>query len=187
MFSNFSQVFVQELVLILFRFTAGRISWRSDFQESQTLSVKRALLDTLKELIFIHLMTFAVTQETVHKPICVMNTSISPSKFIRHPCWSVLFHCLILHDFACAYLSESHTSLSSFHSFYLTNKTIQFPFLRLHYPALFSIHTVSTEAFSSIVLPIIFTNSCSLMWDSLRPTFQQVFPHQPQHLIWDID
>jgi hypothetical protein len=61
------------------------------FEKSQTLSMKHALLGSLKELIFIHLMAFSVTQETVHKPICVMN--VYPhfsSTHIDHPCGSPL-------------------------------------------------------------------------------------------------
>lgn len=98
-----------------------------------------------------------------------------------------IFHFLIFHDFMHAYFSESHTSIYPF-QFAFWIKLIPFPWSHyLDFLAML-IHTACPWVLS-IYSPTksFYTNSRWLMWDSLRPTFQQVLPHRHQHLIWEID
>ena len=136
-----------------------------------------------------HVMTFVATPSSFRKPITPWHDHLpfSFQAYSSSMSWSPLSITLsFLDSHMPIFLIRIHPFIF-FHSFFLANKTIQFPFWWLHYPAFFFIHIVATKAFSSIVLPIILYNSRWLMWESLRPTFQQVLPHRPRHLIWDID
>ena len=60
-----------------------------------------------------------------------------------------------------------------------------FPYFPLPFPPIFHF---SHMLLITLILShqIIFHSRC-LMWNSLRSTFQQVFPHRLQHLIWGRD
>jgi hypothetical protein len=83
------------------------------FKDHKTFQKETCLIDCLKELIPVLLiMASAVTHKPVHKTICAMHafhTFLLQSSLLKP-----IFHLLILHDFAHAYLSESPTSLSLF-------------------------------------------------------------------------
>ena len=152
------------------------------FQKNVPLKAWRSWVSTMC------VMTFSATMKHLGSQLChVMITY--PFSFKSYPLSmsESTFHCLIHHDFLYVYLSESHTfSLFLVYLFpYKQNHSDSFPWL--HCFVISAIKIVWQWDLSSIVLPLIMHNSCWLMWDSLSPTFQQVSPHRPQHLIWDRD
>ena len=156
-FSNFSRVFVQELVLIFFRFTASCISWWRDFQEPQKSSEKHACENLGGAKFFIaHVMMFVATLPSFRKPITPWHDHLpfSFQAYSSSMLWSPLSIALsFMTSHKPIFLIHIHPFIF-FHSFFLANKTIQFPFD--DYITLLSfIHIVATEIFSSIVLPII--------------------------------
>ena len=114
-------------------------------------------------------------KEAFQKPITPCHDYLPfflPSLFIIHV--RVYSFFLIHHNFPPVHLSESHIFLFFSLSFSLWIKP--FSFLSMTTLICYPCHkkTVRPWDLSSIVLPLIMYKSCWLMWDYLRPTFQQV-------------